>query len=442
MKQRDIFLFWLPLFASWLLMTAEGPIVSATINRLPNEVVMLAAQGIIVSLSVTIESPIINLLATSTALVKDRASFLLVRRFTIHWMVFLTAVSIIIAYTPVFDLVVIELLNTPAEVAVWVQPGLKIMIFWSAAIAWRRFLQGILIGYGHPGKMAWGTVIRLIVSGGTAVLLGLFSQFAGVIIGTTALMAGVVAEALFATMAIRPLLKNQLSPQAPAAEGEALTYQQLFWFHLPLAGTSFMILLVQPLITSSLAKLDNPVQSLAAWPVLFQILLMTRAAAFALPEAVIALTKGTATFKPVRQFAWILATAVTLFMALLAFSRLSTFYIYTVQDMTAVVGGLVQDTLALYILFPGLTVIAMWLRGLLIHGRKTKVVNVAMFINLFVTAVILGVGVQMVLPGLPVAAAALNIAVVFEILYLARQTQRFIPIGLPFFNRIKPEPSL
>ena len=51
MKQRDIFWFWLPLFASWLLMTAEGPIVSASINRLPNEVIMLAAQGIVVSLA-------------------------------------------------------------------------------------------------------------------------------------------------------------------------------------------------------------------------------------------------------------------------------------------------------------------------------------------------------------------------------------------------------
>ena len=137
MRQRDIFLFWLPLFASWLLMTAEGPIVSAAINRLPNEVIMLAAQGIVVSLSVTIESPIINLLATSTALVKDRASFLQVRRFTIHWMVLLTAVTILIAFTPVFDLVVIRWLGTPSNVAEWVRPGLRIMTLWTAAIAWR-----------------------------------------------------------------------------------------------------------------------------------------------------------------------------------------------------------------------------------------------------------------------------------------------------------------
>lgn len=442
MRQRDIFLFWLPLFASWLLMTAEGPIVSATINRLPNEVVMLAAQGIVVSLSVTIESPIINLLATSTALVKDRASFLLVRRFTIHWMIFLTAVSILLAFTPLFDLIVIDLLGTPEPVSVWVQPGLKIMIFWSAAIAWRRFLQGVLIGFGQPGKMAWGTAIRLIASGGVAIICGLFSDLAGVVIGTSALMAGVIAEAAYATIAVRPLLRRQLAETASPSSEKALTYQELFWFHLPLAGTSLMILLVQPLVTSSLAKLDNPIQSLAAWPVLFQILLMARAAALALPEAVIALTKGPASYKPIRQFSNRLTIAVSLFMLIFTLSGLSRFYVFVVQDMTADVGQLAQSTLLLYILFPGMTVLAMWLRGVLIHGRRTTDVNVAMGINLVTTFIVLGLGVQLGLPGLPITAAALNLAVFIEILYLAWRTQRFLPIGWSKMAQVKPKPTI
>ena len=127
MRQRDILFFWLPLFASWLLMTAEGPTITATTNRLPNEVIMLAAQGIVISLSVTIESPIINLLATSTALVKDRASYLLIRKFTIHWMILLTLVTIGLAFTPLFDLVIVDLMGVESEVAVWVRPGLQIM---------------------------------------------------------------------------------------------------------------------------------------------------------------------------------------------------------------------------------------------------------------------------------------------------------------------------
>lgn len=442
MKQQSVFLFWLPLFASWLLMTAEGPIVSATINRLPNEVIMLAAMGIVVSLSVTIESPIINILATSTALVKDRASFVLVRRFTLHWMVFLTAVTILIAFTSMFDWVVVGLLGAPEEVAVWVRPGLKIMTLWSAAIAWRRFLQGVLIHFGQPNKMAWGTAVRLAASGGTAVVLGLATNVAGVVLGATALMAGVIAEAIFATLAVRPLLQNELSPNAPAAEGTALSYRELFWFHLPLAGTSLMILLVQPLVTSSLAKLDNPVQSLAAWPVLFQILLMIRAAAFALPEAVIALTKGPDTFAPIRRFTLRLALVVTLLMIVLVITPLSDLYIFVVQDMTTEVGTLANATLALYLLFPGLTAVAMWLRGLLIHGRHTNDVNVAMAANLVITAVILSSSVRLQLPGLPAAAAALNLAVMFEILYLVWRTQRIIPINLFTFSRTRPKPTM
>ncbi|NJN55040.1 MAG: hypothetical protein HC804_09960, partial [Anaerolineae bacterium] len=237
-------------------------------------------------------------------------------------MVLLTAVTVLIAFTPVFDWVVVGLLGAPPEVAVWVRPGMKIMTFWSATIAWRRFLQGVLIGFGQPGKMAWGTAVRLVASGGTAVILALASTQPGVVIGSTALMAGVIAEAIFATWAVRPLLKNQLSATASPVEGatdEMLSYRQLFWFHLPLAGTSVMILLVQPLVTSSLAKLDNPVASLAAWPVLFQVLLMMRAAAFALPEMVIALSKTPEAFAVIRRFARNLSLGVTLFMVLLVF---------------------------------------------------------------------------------------------------------------------------
>ena len=435
MRQRDIFWFWLPLFASWLLMTAEGPIVSAAINRLPNEVIMLAAQGIVVSLSVMIESPIINLLATSTALVKDHASYKQVRRFTIHWMVLLTAVTILIAFTPMFNLVVRHWLGTPEDVAVWVRPGLQIMTLWSAAIAWRRFLQGILIHFNQPRKMAWGTAVRLLTSGGVVIGLSLWTNWPGVVNGTTALMAGVLAEAVYATLAIRPLLQNQLSPSAPTDE-PPLTYSDLFWFHLPLAGTAVMVLLVQPLVTFSLARLDRPTQSLAAWPVVFQIMLMARAAALALPEAVIALSKGTANYQPIRRFTLTLAMIVAAGVALFILSPLARFYLFGVQDMTAEVGTLAQNSLIYFLPFPALTVFGMWLRGVLINGRKTTAVNIAMVVNMAVTVVVLAVGLANQWAGLPTAAAALTLAVLAEIAYLAWRAQRLVPFGR---HQIRPQ---
>lgn len=426
MRQRTIFWFWVPLFASWLLMTAEGPFVSTIINRLPNEIIMLAAQGIVVSLSVTIESPIIALLSTSTAVVKDRPSYLLVRRFTIHWAIFLTFVAAALAFTPLFDLIIVDLMQTPAAVAEWVRPGLKIMTFWSAAIAWRRFLQGVLIHFGLTRRVAWGTVVRLISSGGTAVILATTTGFAGVIIGSMALMAGVISEAVYATLAVRPVLQNQLAPEIPVHAGEPLTYSKLFWFHLPLALTSLLTLLAQPMVTFSLARLDQPTLSLAAWPVLFQITLLSRAAAFAWPETVIALSDGPRTFIPIRRFTLNLAGILSVLMALFITTPLSAFYIYVIQDMEPLVGALTKSSLVFFLLFPGLTVFVSWLRGLLIKEGVTREVNIGMAINLAVTAVVLILGVINNLPGLSTAAVALNIAVFCEVLFLLWRTRSIL----------------
>ena len=431
MRQRDVLWFWLPLSASWLLMTAEGPIISAAINRLPNEVIMLAAQGIVISLSVTIESPIINLLATSTALVRDRASYLLVRKFTIHSAILLTLVTVAIAFTPLFDVVVVDWLDAPAEVAIWVRPGLRIMTLWSVAIAWRRFLQGVLIRFNQPRKMAWGTAVRLLASGGTVIGLALWTEWSGVINGATALMAGVIAEAVYATIAVGPLLKHELSPEAPPAKGEPLTYRNLFWFHLPLASTSLLVLLAQPLVTFSLARLDRPTESLAAWPVVFQIMLMARAAALALPEAVIALTNGPETYRPLRRFSFNLAAGLTLLMALFIFSPAADFYLFVVQDMTATVGMLAESSLALFLFFPALATITSWLRGLLINLRVTREVNLGMTINLVTTGTILAIGLANRWPGIPTAAVALNAASLIEILYLGWRTRRLLPEAIP-----------
>ena len=122
-------------------------------------------------------------------------------------------------------------------------------------------MQGVLIRFKQTKKITYGTVIRLFASGGTVIGLAIWGEWPGVYIGTTAWMTGVVAEAIYATIAVRPLLKNQLAPGSVVAEGPILTYRDLFWFHLPLAGTSVLVLLVQPLVTFSLARLGstNPI---------------------------------------------------------------------------------------------------------------------------------------------------------------------------------------
>lgn len=423
LTQRHVLRFWLPLFVSWLFMTAEGPMVSAIINRLPNEVIMLAAQGLVVSLSVTIESPIINMLATSTAMVKDRQSFRQVRRFTLHWMVGLTLVSVLLAFTPLFDWVVVRGLRVPIEVAEWVRPGLRVLCLWSAAIAWRRFLQGVLIHFRRPQAVARGTLWRLGAGALTAITLAWVTDLPGVLVGSITLQVAVIVEALYATWAVQPLLKGVLSAESPSLAAAPLTYRDLFWFHLPLASTSLLTLLVQPMVAFSLARLDNPTQSLAAWPLLFQLLLLVRASAMALPEVIIALDRDSQAATSLRQFILKLTGVNVLLILLLAFTPLSLLYLKTIQDATSAISADVRGGLMILALFPALATINFGLRGFLISRRVTPPVNTGMFINLAVTAAVLAAGMWLHAPAIATAAVSLNLSLLVETFYLGWQAQ-------------------
>ena len=93
---RRIFQTWWPLAASWLLMAIELPAISAVVARLENPAINLAAYGgIIFPLALIIESPIIMLLAASTALSKDWASFAKIRRFMMITSALLTLLHVL-----------------------------------------------------------------------------------------------------------------------------------------------------------------------------------------------------------------------------------------------------------------------------------------------------------------------------------------------------------
>lgn len=419
MRQVEIFRFWLPLFASWTLMTAEGPLISTAINRLPNEVVMLAAFGVAIALAVLIESPIMNLLTTATALVEDRASFLLLRRFTLHWMIGLTVVSAVVATNPLFDLVVRRAMGVPADVAGPVRDGLIILIPWSAAIAWRRFLQGVLIRFDRTQLIAWGTALRLVVSVGVAVGLAMDGRFSGIQIGASALVLGVIAEAFYATWAVRPLYGRELAPGTTTETTEPLTYAAVARYHLPLASTAALTLLMQPLVSLTLARLAQPTQTLAAWPLVFHAMLLMRSMALALPEVVIALLKRAGSYPALRRFSHGLAAVNLGAMVLLVATPLAQLYLLRIQNTTETIAQLAYQGFLLLLPLPFVFALLSWYRALMMAARETGAVHTAMVIRLSIFLPCLAIGVWLDLPGMATAAMSVNLSVIAECLYLA-----------------------
>ena len=107
-----IFRTWLPLAASWILMGAELPLLSAIIARLEDPTIHLAAySSIVFPLALVIESPIIMLLTASTALSRDQNSYEKLWKI-MTWLGFaLTLLHVAIAFTPLYDTVVVLLVK-------------------------------------------------------------------------------------------------------------------------------------------------------------------------------------------------------------------------------------------------------------------------------------------------------------------------------------------
>jgi progressive ankylosis protein len=417
--QRQILFFWLPLAASWLLMGAEVPVLQAAIARLADVETQLAAFGIVMSLEIAIESPVIMLLATSTALCTSARNYYSLRRFMIWINVASTAVALLVAFTPLYDFIVRSLMRIPDNVADAAQPAMGIMTLWTAAIGVRRFYQGVMIRHGQTRSVGFGTVARLLSSGGTGILLAVVTDLPGVQVGSIALMAGVSVEALFVALAVRPTVKRVL-----AGREESGTVVHSMWdimrYHTPLAASSLLSLLAQPLIGAGLARMPNPIENLAAWPVVWGILFIFRSPAFALPETVIALTGEHRLRGAVRTFSLRIGTACTAAMILVVATPLLDLYINHVAGLPANLSRYVFPATVLGVGLPFINSIHSWLRGVLLAAHLTKAIYWGMGLNLAVTALIVVGGVLVDTPGAETAVIALTAAFVIEIFYLRK----------------------
>ena len=388
LTRRKIVLFWLPLFASWLMMGLEGPFIAAVIARAAEAKFNLAAYGVAFSLGMLFESPIIMMLSAANALVRDRRTYLKLRRFNAALNAAITLAMLIVLFPPVFFWLTRGLIGLPLEVAQLTRQATFILLPWPAAIGFRRFYQGILIGNGMPRRIAYGTVVRLASMATTALLLYLFSSLPGACVGAAALSAGVIMEALASRLMAGPLLRRILGSQVPASgPGDRLRYRQLAYFYFPLAMTSVLALAVHPLMSFFLGKSRLPIESLAVLPVVNALVFIFRSAGLSFQEAAIALLKkGDESYWRLRSFAGMLGIAASGLLAVIAFSPAVTWWFHGVSGLSVELTGLAILPIRIFAVMPALTVLLSFQRSHLVKMGKTRPITVATAIEVTVIA--------------------------------------------------------
>jgi hypothetical protein len=388
---RTVFRTWWPLAASWLLMGLEGPAISAVVARLADPEINLAAYGgVVFPLALIIEAPIIMLLAASTALTKDRPSYERLRGFTRDLGIGLTLVHIAVGFTPVYDLVVVPLLDPPPEIVEPARLGLMVIVPWSWAIAYRRFHQGVLIRAGDSLGVGAGTAVRLLA--GAAVLVAGYrlGSLPGIAIATGAIIAGVLVEAAFVRWRVHPVLAEL---PAESADGDHLSMRRLLAFYIPLSLTSLLGLLALPIGAAGIARMPLALSSLAVWPVVGGLAFVFRSPGFAYNEVVLALLARPGAPAVLRRFAITISAATTAGLALFLVPGVSEWWFGRVTGLSPELAQLAQRSVIFALPMPALAVVQSWYQGLIMAGGRTRAVSEAVALSLLVAVGLLVLGV-------------------------------------------------
>lgn len=468
LSHRKIFSFWVPLAATWVMMSAEGPFLSAVIARLADPEFNLGAWGVAFAFAILVEAPVIMLMSAATALVEDAVSYRRFRAFA-NWLnAGSTVLLVVVLLPPVYEFLAGPLLGLPGPVADLSHRALWFFLPWPAAIGYRRFVQGVLIRSGRTRLVAYGTVLRVIAMASTAGALAVWSDLPGAAVGAGALAVAVCVEAAAARWMARGTIAELLDgaeggpsargpdpeeasepgappgagpvetgPGAPARDpapevGEDLDYRAIARFYFPLALTSLLALVVHPLLTFFMGRAPSPVESLAVFPVVGALSFVFRSLGLAYQDAAIALLgEGGRHFPELGRFAAWLGAATSLVLGAVVFVEpLADFWFITVSGLEPALAEFALTPARILVPLPALTVAFSLQRAVLMKGRTTRPITVATAVEVAVVALtfpVLGWGLGMV--GATAAFAAFLAGRTASNLYLVPRCRRVLRGG-------------
>jgi hypothetical protein len=247
----------------------------------------------------------------------------------------------------------------------------------------------------------------------------------GIVVASAALAASTTAEAIYAGLRVRPVLRRQVRLAPPL--GEPLTRPAFLRFYTPLAMTSLLSLVVQPVGSAALSRMPQALESLAVWPVLSGFIFVLRSVGMAYNEVVIALLDEPRSTRTLKRFAFLLAAVTSALLLATVATPLAPFWFRRVSGLKPHLADLAHRGLWLALPWPALNVLYSWYQGAIVHSRRTRPITEAVVIYLITSSGALWAGVAWgQWPGLYVAVVAFVGGVVAQTLWLWHRSHRAV----------------
>jgi len=389
---KGITLLYLPLAASWALMLLEAPLVNAFLARGPDPELSLAAFGVAFSVILVVEAPVLMILELSIALSRNITAFCTIRRFYVLVGLAITALGLLLFYTPLCRLLLYDLMGIPPRIADATVHPLRVFLLWPFSIGWRRLYQGILVADGRTRIISIATAIRLVVLLAVLTVGQSLGTIPGAILGALTMVLAVAAETGIIHWAASPTLQGNLSRKPVGAE--LITLRYLWFFYLPLAITSVLRQLIRPLTSAGIAAAPMAELSLAAWPVAFSLVGIFWGPTMGLQQVTIALTSDRDSWLTVSRFVLAVGLLLTLALALISFTPLLYVVLGSLFGLSEAVAELAAPAVRIQVLLPLAYTLHALFTGLLVKQGRTTTVRTAKIVNIGIVGLTLYGGLE------------------------------------------------
>lgn len=197
-----------------------------------------------------------------------------------------------------------------------------------------------------------------------------------------------------------------------------LTQKAVALFFFPLLLNIQLMSVSHSIINAGLARLENAVTILAGFSVAMVLHLFVASPSYQNHTITIALVRGRKSLLGMTLFVLLIATWVSILLALLAFSPVGIFILDRCLGVTPEVARGAREALELLVFLPFMTGLRGLFQGLVIRARRTSLVSFATAIRIVILFAYLWLG-QLWLTGTQVAAFALLGCVGTETLVMA-----------------------
>ena len=412
--------FWLPLALMWIVMALEMPVINSFVARMPNPKENLAVFGVVFSLALIIEGPIIQMLSAATAVATHYNNYKRLLNFMHSAAVILTLVHLICALPPVFYFIASNLLNIDSYLIPAAQKAFIFMLPWTASIGYRRMWQGVLIQNGRTVAVTLSMLLRMSVTCGVVITGFYTGLIPGSLIAAVSLTTGVMGGALFALLFARKTIKSMKFSDNMQP---AIAYRKLLVFYLPLALTSFITMANRPVLTAGIGRASDPLESLAAWPVIISFMFLFQGFPLSFQETAISLMKNRKNIPRLKNFVTGLSLFTLIFYTAVIYSPLKKMILKDVMGLKDELIDLAMLPLSILMVLTLLTGLIAWLRA--VNIKKGTTVNLASavftnFITLFSSVFLLNMFFN--LNGAVLAAVSYTVSICAEALFLVIKT--------------------